>query len=167
VRYFRGEENLGAIGHHELIEGRPPSPYRSATTWPTCGRAAIVLDTLLPVYDTFTLGGPISMPGLNLGELRGNSYWSAQASYLQKVADISVLFGHSLYMGLTLTAADMSGRIDFRTRSRSIPVRSCWEAERRSARLTLSLALTSQNEWQFVFGLGRPIEERTITDPVW
>jgi len=29
----------------------------------------------LPIYDTFTLGGPVSMPGLNLGELRGTSYW--------------------------------------------------------------------------------------------
>jgi hypothetical protein len=51
------------------------------------------LDTLLPIYDTFTLGGPVSMPGLSIGELRGTSYWSAQASYLQRVADISYVFG--------------------------------------------------------------------------
>jgi hypothetical protein len=33
--------------------------------------------------------------------------------------------------------------------------------------VSLSLAVTSDSEWQFMFGLGRPIEERTITDPSW
>ena len=33
--------------------------------------------------------------------------------------------------------------------------------------VTLSLAGTSENDWQLVFGLGRPIEEGAITDPVW
>ena len=78
-------------------------------------------DTLLPIYDTFTLGGPVSMPGLSIGELRGTSYWSAQASYLQSIADISYVFGQSLYAGFALTAADMSGRSTSRARSRSIP----------------------------------------------
>ena len=54
----------------------------------------------------------MSLPGLSLGELRGTSYWSAQASYLQRIADISYVFGQSIYAGLTLTAADMSGRLD-------------------------------------------------------
>jgi hypothetical protein len=33
--------------------------------------------------------------------------------------------------------------------------------------LSLSLALTSESEWQLMFGLGRPIEERSITDSSW
>jgi len=33
--------------------------------------------------------------------------------------------------------------------------------------LGLSLAYSSVNEWQIVFGLGRPIEEGAITDPSW
>ena len=31
--------------------------------------------------------------------------------------------------------------------------------------LSLSLAVTSDSEWQLMLGLGRPIEERAITDP--
>ena len=168
IRYFRGEENLGAIGHYELIEGTATIavPVRRNVAYLRASGGSS-LDTLLPVYDMFTLGGPISMPGLNLGELRGNSYWSAQASYLQKVADISVVFGHSLYMGLTLTAADMSGRIDFLYEEPIYSGAIVLGGRTPLGPLTLSLALTSQNEWQFVFGLGRPIEERAITDPVW
>ena len=168
VNYFRSEENLGAIGHYERIEGTAtvavPVGQNVAYLRASGGSS---LDTPLPVYDMFTLGGPISMPGLNLGELRGNSYWSAQASYLQKVADISVLFGHSLYMGAALTAADMSGRIDFLYEQPIYSGAIVLGGRTPLGPLTFSLALTSQDEWQFVFGLGRPIDERTITDPVW
>ena len=168
VNYFRSEESLGAAGHYERIEGTAtvavPVGQNVAYLRASGGSS---LDTLLPVYDMFTLGGPISMPGLNLGELRGNSYWSAQASYLQKVADISVLFGHSLFMGLTLTAADMSGRIDFLYEQPIYSGAIVLGGRTPLGPLTFSLALTSQDEWQFVFGLGRPIDERTITDPVW
>ena len=50
----------------------------------------------LPFYDLFTLGGPISFPGLGLGQLRGTSYWTTQVSYMHKVADLSPLFGQTL-----------------------------------------------------------------------
>ena len=33
--------------------------------------------------------------------------------------------------------------------------------------VALSLAVTSESDWQLVFSLGRPIEERSITDPTW
>lgn len=33
--------------------------------------------------------------------------------------------------------------------------------------LTLSLGVTSTDDWQLVLGLGRPMEEGNIADPVW
>jgi hypothetical protein len=33
--------------------------------------------------------------------------------------------------------------------------------------LSLSLAGTADSDWQLVLTLGRPIEERAITDPSW
>jgi len=54
----------------------------------------------------------VSLPGLSLGELRGTSYWNARAMYLHRVADISYVFGQSLYAGFSVSAADMAGRID-------------------------------------------------------
>jgi NTE family protein len=168
LNYFRGIEALGAVGHYERLDATAtvavPVGDNVAYLRASGGSA---LDTLLPVYELFTLGGPTSMPGLALGELRGNSYWSAQASYLQKVADISPVFGHALFLGATLTAADMSGRIDF---ERSAPIYSgaiVLGARTPLGPASLSLALTSETSWQLVFGLGRPIEERSITDPVW
>ena len=168
VTYFRGEESLGAVGPYDRLEGMVtmavPVSENVAYLRVSGGSS---LDTLLPIYDTFTLGGPVSMPGLSIGELRGTSYWSAQASYLQRVADINYVFGQSLYAGFALTAADMSGVIDF-TRTEPIYSGAFVMAGRTPlGPLSISLAVTSESEWQLMLGLGRPIEERTITDPSW
>jgi NTE family protein len=168
VNYFRGEEALGSAGEYERVEGMAglAVPFGDDMLYLRASGGSS-LATELPVYDLFTLGGPVSMPGLAIGELRGTSYWSGQAAYLRKFADISPLFGHSLYLGATFTAADMSGRIDG---ARKLPIYSgalVLGGRTPLGPVNLSLALTSESAWQFVFGLGRPIEERTITDPAW
>ena len=168
VGYYYSAEDLGADVAYERIEGMVVRAF------PIGGNVAYVrvaggssLDTDLPVYDTFTLGGPVSMPGLSLGELRGTSYWSAQASYLQRIAEISYVFGQALYAGFMLSAADMSGRLD---RVHDEPIFSgafVLTGRTPLGPVSLSLAATSTSNWQLVLGLGRPIEERAITDPAW
>ena len=124
-------------------------------------------DTSLPLYDLFSLGGPVSLPGLSIGELRGTSYWSAQASYLQRIADISYVFGQSIYAGLTLTAADMSGRLDGVYAQPTYSGAFVLAGRTPLGPVSLSLAATTTSEWQLVLGLGRPIEERSINDLSW
>jgi NTE family protein len=166
--YFRGEESLGAVQQYDRLEGMAMAvvPFSKNVLYlRASGGASFGSD--LPIYDTFTLGGPVSMPGLNLGELRGTSYWAGQASYLQRIADISYVFGQSLYAGFALSAADMSGRLDA-VRAEPIYSGAFLLAGRTPlGPVSLSFAVTSDSEWQLMFGLGRPIEERTITDPSW
>jgi NTE family protein len=168
VEYFRGVEALGAVDSYDRLEGVVSTtvPLRDNVLYlRASGGASFGSD--LPVYDTFTLGGPISLPGLSLGELRGSSYWNAKATYLQRVADISYVFGQALYAGLSLSAADMSGRFD-EVNSPAIYSGALLLSGRTPlGPLSLSLALTSDSEWQLMFGLGRPIEERSITDSTW
>jgi NTE family protein len=168
ANYFRGEESLGAEGFYERAEGAATwtIPVRDNVAY-LRGAGGSSFDTLLPVYDLFTLGGPVSFPGLSIGELRGSSYWSAQAGYLHKIGDINPLFGQSVFTGFTLTAGDMSGRIDFKREDTIFSGAFVLGALTPLGPVGLSLALSSTNDWQVVFGLGRPIEERTITDPVW
>jgi outer membrane protein assembly factor BamA len=119
------------------------------------------------VYDNFVLGGPNSLPGLSTGQLRGTSYWAATTAYLHKIGEINELFGQSVYLGLSLTAADMSGRLD---RVRSEPIYSSaivLGGRTPLGPVTLSLGATTTEDWQIVFGLGRPMEERNVADPVW
>ena len=168
VEYFRGVGALGAVDSYDRLEGFV------ATVVPFDGRAVYLrasggaaFGSDLPIYDAFTLGGPVSLPGLSLGELRGTSYWNAKATYLQRVADISYVFGQALYAGFSLSAADMAGRIDGMEASPVYSGALLLSGRTPLGPLSLSLAITSDSDWQLMFGIGRPIEERSITDFAW
>jgi NTE family protein len=168
VTYYRSEEALGAVAPYDRFEGTATFvlPFRRNVGYMRVSGGSS-FDTSLPLYDLFSLGGPVSLPGLSLGELRGSSYWSAQASYLQRIADISYIFGQSIYAGLTLTAADMSGRLDGVHAQPTYSGAFVLTGRTPLGPMSLSLAATTTSEWQLVLGLGRPIEERTINDPSW
>jgi NTE family protein len=168
IAYFRSEESLGAEEPYDRLEGTATFvlPFRRNVGYLRLSGGSS-FDSDLPLYDAFTLGGPVSLPGLSIGELRGSSYWSAQASYLQRIADISYVFGQSIYAGLRLTAADMSGRIDAIRAEPTYSAALVLTGRTPIGPLSLSLAGTAESDWQLVLSLGRPIEERTITDPTW
>ena len=104
---------------------------------------------------------------MGLGQLRGTSYWTTQASYLHKVADLSPLFGQSLYAGVSLIAGDMSERLDDVRESPIFGGSLLFGGRTPLGPLTMSLSTTSSDDWSVLVRLGRPIEERTITDPAW
>ncbi len=168
MAYFQSEDALGGDSPYDRLEGTLTMalPFRRNVGYLRVSGGSS-LDTSLPLYDLFSLGGPVSLPGLSLGELRGSSYWSAQASYLQRIADISYVFGQSLYAGLALTAADMSGRLDGVNAEPTYSGAFVLAGRTPLGPLSLSLSATTTSNWQLVLGLGRPIEERTINDPTW
>jgi len=168
ANYFRSEDAFGAVGFYEKAEGTATYSLPVGDNMAYVrGAGGTSFDTLLPVYDAFTLGGPVSFPGLNIGELRGMDYWTAQAGYLHKIADISDLFGQVLYAGVALTAGDMRQRIDLVREDTIYSGALFLSARTPVGPVGLSLAFSNTAEWQLVFGLGRPVEERSITDPVW
>jgi NTE family protein len=123
------------------------------------------LEGELPFYDLFTLGGPISFPGLQLGQLRGTSYWAVSSAYLHKVADISPLFGQTLYAGAGLTAGDMAGRIDGIDEAPVFSGSLLFGGRTPLGPLSVALSTTSSDDWTIVLTLGRPIEEGSVSDP--
>jgi NTE family protein len=168
LRYYRGLDALGSHREYDRLEGV------LMRAWPVGGNLITTqvaggahFDGELPFYDLFTLGGPISFPGLGLGQLRGTSYWTGTASYLVKVADISPLFGHLFYAGGSLIAGDMSGRVDAVHEPTIFGASLLLGGRTPLGPLALSFSTTSTEEWSVVVTLGRPIEERAITDPAW
>jgi len=168
LEYFRAEDALGAIAPYDRLEALASYAF-------TVGDDVVHLratggssfDTVLPIYDVFTLGGPVSLPGISMGELRGNEYWTVQASYMHKVVDISNTFGQAIYAGIVATAGDMHGVVD------AVDPDSVYSGAFVVGGLTpvgplrISLAATTSGDWQVVLGLGRPVEERNIVDPNW
>jgi NTE family protein len=168
LRYFRGMDELGSRREYDRLEGVLMHAWPIDDNLITARAAGgATFEGELPFYDLFTLGGPISFPGLGLGQLRGTSYWTTQASYLHKVADLSPLFGQSLYAGASLIAGDMSGRVD-QVRDPTIVGASLLFGGRTPlGPLTMSISTTSSDEWSVLVRLGRPVEERSVTDPAW
>jgi NTE family protein len=170
LSYFHSDESLGAetVPAYEKLDALVAGSYRFANQlvhWRAAGGTSF--DTPLPLYDLFVLGGPISFPGLNLGELRGEDYWLASTMYMHKIADLSSLFGQALYLGFALTAGDMQGRID-QVSEKPLYAGSLLLGGRTPlGPLRLFLSVASNDDWQVVLGIGRPIEEGVITDPVW
>jgi NTE family protein len=170
VRYFDADQGLGSDSAQDYrrLEGMLTRAFTVASDVLTLNAmGGTSFGDEMPVYDQFVLGGPISFPGLSLGALRGESYWVGSASYLHKVADISALFNQALYMGVQLTAGEMRERLDSEPAEAIYSGALVLGGRTPLGPLTLSLALTSSDEWQLVFGLGRPIEERTIADSEW
>ena len=77
LRYYRSEEALGAAEDYDRLEGMV---MRSVPLWGNVLYLRVMggtsFGTQLPLYDTFALGGPASLPGLSTGQLRGESYWA-------------------------------------------------------------------------------------------
>jgi NTE family protein len=170
MRYFRSAESLGSdlTPDYEKLEGLVGGSHRvlnHLVHWRAAGGTSF--DTTLPIYDKFLLGGPVSFPGLNLGELRGDDYWVASAWYMHKIADLSALFDQALYAGLALTAGDMQGRIDGVSEDPVYAGTALLGGRTPLGPLRLLFSVTSDADWQVVLGIGRPIEEGAITDPVW
>jgi NTE family protein len=170
LRYFHADDRFGsqADEDYQKLEGllAITIPVWSNVLYlRTTGGASF--GTTLPIYDKFVLGGPMSFPGLSLGELRGESYWTVQGAYMHNIAEISSLFGHALYLGFALTAGNMDGRLD-QVQSEPLYSGTLLLAGRTPlGPLRLGVAVASTDNWQVVLGIGRPIEESTITDPVW
>jgi NTE family protein len=164
--YFRGLDALGSRQEYDRLEGL------LMRTWPLGSDLLLARATgganfegELPFYDTFTLGGPISFPGLGIGQLRGSSYWTTSVTFLRKLGDISALFDQSIYFGATLTGGDMSGRIDRIREDPLVGASLLLGARTPLGPLNVSFSATTSDDYNLVLTLGRPIEERNISDP--
>ncbi|MGD8590793.1 MAG: BamA/TamA family outer membrane protein, partial [Chromatiales bacterium] len=62
----------------------------------------------MPVFETFSLGGPLRLSGLYLDQLTGYDYDLATLSYYHRYASLLPQIGRGIYVGLSAE----SGRID-------------------------------------------------------
>lgn len=119
----------------------------------------------LPVDRAFALGGPGSFPGYELGQLRGNDYWTASASYLWKLRDIFTIRQHALYGGLQLQAGRVYNRFELSEDEGEIFGLSVYVTGRTIVGpVTLGVGTTSTDTWSAWLGLGRPIGHGTVLD---
>jgi hypothetical protein len=122
------------------------------------------LGSNLPADRAFALGGPSSFPGLELGELRVNGYWTIDSSYLWQVKEVLPIRNLALYAGIRLEAGAVYDRID-NGDSQDIYGGSLFLTGRTQVGpLTIGLGKTSTNSWSVWLSIGRPVGHGTILD---
>lgn len=165
ARLVSSDEWMGGDQDYGLVEGvlTKSYPFRGDALSLILG-GGDQLSGELSAPQEFQLGGIRTFPGLQRGELRGDSYWYAGTSYFWKMADIQSLFGQALYAGLRLQAGRMGDRIDGIRDGTLYGVSGSIGGSTPVGPLLLSLGWVDNGSLQLQLGIGRPISEGSILD---
>jgi NTE family protein len=138
-------------------------PFRRNIWWITLAGGSD-LDGNLPSDRLFTLGGPGSFPGFELGEMRVGGYWTLGTSYLKNVKEVLPLRNQALYMGFRVIGGGVYDRFD-NQESEGIYGGSVFLTGRTMVGpLTLGVGATSTDSWSVWISVGRPVGHGTILE---
>ncbi len=157
--WMGGEQSYEVI---EAVAGRT-TRWRDMLLVLAAG-AGETLSGTLPRYRDFQVGGIRSFPALSRGELRGEGYWSASATWLLQVGDSRALFGQMFFAGLGLQAVNVSDRLDGIDEGTVLGASLTVGARTLAGPLLLSLGAADNDSVTLHFSLGRPISEGSMLD---
>jgi NTE family protein len=157
--WFGGQQSYEII---EAVAGHS-MPWRHTLLVLAVG-AGNTLDGDLPRYRDFQVGGIRSFPALSRGELRGEGYWSASATWLLRVGDSRALFGQMFYAGFGLQAVNVSDRLDGIKEGTVLGASFTVGARTFAGPLMLSLGAADNGSVTIHLALGRPISEGSMLD---
>ncbi|HEY6644088.1 patatin-like phospholipase family protein [Povalibacter sp.] len=165
LEYMHIDRSLGADRDWERVEMGigVAVPLRRDVIWVTLAGGSD-LSGDLPPDRTFALGGPGSFPGLELGELRVDSYWTVGTSYLWKVKDVLPIRNHALYAGIQLSAGAIYDRIDDATDGDLYGASVFLSGRTIVGPLTVGVGATSTDSWSLWLSVGRPVGHGTILE---
>jgi hypothetical protein len=122
------------------------------------------LGSNLPADRAFALGGPGSFPGLELGELRVGSYWTASASYLWQFKELQTIRNQALYAGFRLMAGEVFDRVDLVDDEDLYGASVYLTGRTLVGPLTLGVGATTNDSWSLWIAVGRPTGRGTILE---
>ena len=165
ARLVSSDDWLGGEQDYGLVEGvlTKSFPFRGDALSLILGGGDTLSGQLTPAQE-FQLGGIRTFPGLQRGELRGESYWFAGSSYYWKLADIQSLFDQALYAGLRLQGGRVGDRIDNVSDGALYGVSGSIGGRSPVGPFLLSLGWVDNGSVQLQIAVGRPIAEGSILD---
>jgi NTE family protein len=113
LEYYRSDESLGADREWERFEAgaRKAVPFGRNLMWVSLAGGTGLGDDL-PGDRGFSLGGPRTLAGYQFDEIRVESYWLAQGSFLWRIKDLSTIKNKAIYAGFGVYAAGLYDRFD-------------------------------------------------------
>jgi len=70
------------------------------------------LHSTMPAYETFTLGGPLQLSGYRIQEFSAQRVGFARLMYYNRTVPLPDLLGSGVYLGTSLEAGQVRGRVD-------------------------------------------------------
>jgi NTE family protein len=165
LEYLSSDDSLGGDRNWERVEmGLGVAvPLRRDVLWVTAA-GGTALNGDLPGDRFFSLGGPNSFPGLELGEVRAEGYWTMGTSYLWNFKEVLPIRNLALYAGIRLVGGEVYDRLDG-DESEGIYGGSIFLTGRTLVGpLTVGLGATSTDSWSLWFSVGRPVGHGTILE---
>lgn len=165
IEYMRSDDSMGGDRNWERIEAGlgVALPLRRDVLWVTVAGGTDLSDDL-PADRAFALGGPGSFPGLELGELRVDRYWTINTNYLWKVKDVLPIRNLALYAGIGLTGGAVYDRIDEGDAGEIYGGSVFLTGRTLIGPLTIGLGSTSTDSWSLWLSVGRPVGHGTILE---
>jgi NTE family protein len=165
LEYLDIDDSLGADRDWQRAEigAGIAIPLRRDVIWVSAAGGSD-LDDSLPPDRKFALGGPASLPGLELGELRADSYWIIDSSYLWKLKDVLPIRNLALYGGVRLTGGAVHGRLDGEDGGEFYGGSVYLAGRTIIGPMTLGIGSTSLDSWSLWLTIGRPVGHGTIMD---
>jgi NTE family protein len=161
--YFKSDNKYGAQRTWQRAEmGLGVAvPFHNDVLWVDAAGGS-GLGSKLPADRLFALGGPVSLPGYHLYELRAAAYWTISGSYLWQIKDIFSLRGQALYAGLRLQDSKAYDTLDSKNHGQIQSVSLFITGRTPVGPLTIGFATTSANSRSLWISFGRPLGEGTI-----
>ncbi len=113
IDYFLSDNSLGADRDWQRIEAgaRKAIAFGKNLMWLSLAGGTELSDEL-PGDRAFSLGGPRTLAGYQYDEIRVDSYWIAEGSFLWRLKDLVSIKRQAIYGGFGLYVAGLYGRID-------------------------------------------------------
>jgi NTE family protein len=107
------DESFGSDRNYKRLEGK----LNGVTSWGAhtlniTAAGGTDLNTDLPAYDTFTLGGPLRLSGYRIDEFSGRQMAFGRLMYYKRAVALPDLLGSGVYLGASLEAGRISDRYD-------------------------------------------------------
>jgi NTE family protein len=163
LEYFKSDETFGAQRNWQRVEMGLGFvvPFRDDLLWVGAAGGS-ALGSKLPADRLFALGGPASLPGYQLYELRAAEYWSFTGSYLWQLKNIFSLWGQALYAGLRLQDSEAYNTLDGQNHGQIQSLSFVVTGRTPVGPLTIGFATTTESARSLWISFGRPLDEGTI-----
>jgi len=106
---FAADEGLGSDRNYQRLEGQLTGARSwGEHTFTLTASGGTDLDSNMPAYDAFTLGGPLRLSGYRIDEFSGRDMAFGRLMYYKRAVHLPDLIGSGVYVGASLEAGRMS-----------------------------------------------------------